>query len=157
KREGFYWLAVLFTFALGTAAGDLIAERLNVGYAWSVVLFAGAIAVVTALHYRLNLNAVIPFSAAYILTRPPGAPVGDLLSQTRSSGGLGLGTTVPTLVFLSANLVVVSSLSVTKRDVSAAGPADRPDPSAGVLVVAHRMTAATPALLEAIRARAAGG
>src|SRR6478609_4926652 len=57
KREGFYWLAVLFTFALGTAAGDLIAERLNVGYFWSLVLFAAAIAVVAALHYGLGLNA----------------------------------------------------------------------------------------------------
>src|SRR5881275_2742100 len=57
KREGFYWLAVLFTFALGTAAGDLIAERLAVGYAWSLVLFAAAIAIVAALHYRFGLNA----------------------------------------------------------------------------------------------------
>src|SRR6476620_10326763 len=58
RRESFYWSAVLFTFALGTAAGDLTAERLNVGYAWSVVLFAGAIALVVALHYRAGLNAV---------------------------------------------------------------------------------------------------
>src|SRR5437868_7333573 len=70
KREGFYWLAVLFTFALGTAAGDLIAERLNVGYAWSLALFAGAIAVVAVLHYGLKLNAVVTFWIAYILTRP---------------------------------------------------------------------------------------
>src|SRR5947207_2355870 len=76
RREAFYWLAVLFTFALGTAAGDLMAERLNVGYAWSVVLFAGAIAVVAALHYGLNLNAVLSFWLAYILTRPLGASIG---------------------------------------------------------------------------------
>jgi uncharacterized membrane-anchored protein len=157
KREGFYWLAVLFTFALGTAAGDLIAERLAVGYAWSVVLFAGAIAVVAALHYRLNLNAVFAFWAAYILTRPLGASVGDLLSQPRSSGGLGLGTTVTSFIFLSAILVAVVFLSVTKRDVTETSPSEQPDPLAGVLVVAHRMTAATPALLEAIRARAARG
>ena len=157
RREGFYWLAVLFTFALGTAAGDLIAERLAFGYAWSVVLFAGAIALVAALHYRLNLNAVFAFWAAYILTRPLGASVGDLLSQPRSSGGLGLGTTVTSFIFLTAILLAVVFLSVTKRDVTETSPSAQPDPSAGVLVVAHRMTAATPALLEAIRARAAAG
>src|SRR5438128_948229 len=56
-REGFYWLAVLFTFALGTAAGDLIAEKLNVGYAWTLVIFVVAITIVAALHYGLNMNA----------------------------------------------------------------------------------------------------
>jgi uncharacterized membrane-anchored protein len=156
KREAFYWLAVLFTFALGTAAGDLTAERLNVGYVWSVVLFAGAIALVAALHYRVNLNAVLAFWLAYILTRPLGASIGDLLSQPRSSGGLGLGTTVTSFAFLAAILVVVVFLSVTKNDVREASVPD-PDLSAGVLVVAHRMTAATPALLETIRARVARG
>jgi uncharacterized membrane-anchored protein len=73
RREGFYWLAVLFTFALGTAAGDLTAERLNVGYFWSLVLFAGAIALVVTLHYAPDLNAVLAFWIAYILTRPLGA------------------------------------------------------------------------------------
>src|SRR5436853_1375101 len=73
RREGFYWLAVLFTFALGTAAGDLTAERLSVGYAWSLVLFAAAIAAVAAMHYGIRLNAVASFWVAYILTRPLGA------------------------------------------------------------------------------------
>ena len=157
RREGFYWLAVLFTFALGTAAGDLIAERLNVGYFWSLVLFAGAIALVAALHYGLNLNAVLSFWLAYILTRPLGASTGDLLSQPRADGGLGLGTTVTSFVFLGAIVVVVAFLTVTKRDVSDTAEAAGVDDSADVLVVAHRMTAATPALLEAIRARAARG
>src|SRR5215468_4322358 len=156
RREGFYWLAVLFTFALGTAAGDLTAERLNVGYAWSVVLFAGAIALVAALHYRLNLNAVLAFWLAYILTRPLGASIGDLLSQPRSVGGLGLGTTVTSFAFLTAIMLVVLFLSVTKRDVTETEALEA-DLSAGVLVVAHRMTAATPALLDAIRARVARG
>src|SRR4051812_24443296 len=147
KREGFYWLAVLFTFALGTAAGDLTAERLNVGYAWSLALFVGAIVVVAALHYGLNLSAVLSFWIAYILTRPLGASTGDLLSQPRSSGGLGVGTTVTSFVFLGAILLVVTFLAFTKRDVTTT-PEDVV--SADVLVVAHRMTAATPALLEAI-------
>ena len=155
KREAFYWLAVLFTFALGTAAGDLTAERLNVGYAWSLALFAGAIALVTALHYGLKLNAVASFWVAYILTRPLGASTGDLLSQTRHDGGLGLGTTVTSFIFLAAILAVVTFLSITKRDVTelAAHPVE---PHAQVLVVAHK-TAATPALLQAVRARAAAG
>src|SRR5882757_9748436 len=113
KREAFYWLAVLFTFALGTAAGDLTAERLNAGYAWSVAIFAAAIALVTALHYFLNLNAVLAFWIAYILTRPLGASTGDLLSQSRHDGGLGLGTTVTSIIFLVAILAVVTFLSIT--------------------------------------------
>jgi uncharacterized membrane-anchored protein len=155
RREAFYWLAVLFTFALGTAAGDLTAERLSVGYAWSLVLFAGAIALVAAAHYFFNLNAVLAFWIAYILTRPLGASTGDLLAQPRHSGGLGLGTTVTSLVFLGAILIVVAFLSITKRDVTRE-PAAVDVAYADVLVVAHR-TAATPALLQAIRERAARG
>jgi uncharacterized membrane-anchored protein len=150
RREAFYWLAVLFTFALGTAAGDLTAERLNVGYAWSVVLFAAAIALVTAAHYVLNLNAVLAFWLAYILTRPLGASIGDFMSSARHDGGLGLGTGVTSALFLTAILCVVVFLTVTKRDVTV-------EPVVGgaqVLVVAHE-TAATPALVEAVRERAA--
>jgi uncharacterized membrane-anchored protein len=155
KREGFYWLAVLFTFALGTAAGDLTAERLAVGYAWSAVLFAAVIAAVAVAHYRFRLNAVLAFWIAYILTRPLGASLGDLLSQARADGGLGLGTTVTSAIFLSAILVVVVYLSITRKDATEAR-AREAAPHAQVLVVAHR-TAATPALLDAVRARAAQG
>jgi uncharacterized membrane-anchored protein len=155
RREAFYWLAVLFTFALGTAAGDLTAERLNVGYAWSLVIFAGAIALVTALHYGRRLNAVLAFWIAYILTRPLGASTGDLLSQSRHDGGLGLGTTVTSVIFLVAILAVVTFLSITRRDVTEI-VAHQPHAHAQVLVVAHK-TAATPALLDAVRERAARG
>ncbi|MFT4036694.1 MAG: hypothetical protein QM692_00835 [Thermomicrobiales bacterium] len=81
KREAFYWLAVLFTFALGTAAGDLVAEQMNLGYGKSVLLFAGCIAVVFGL-YKVGLNAVLSFWLAYILTRPLGASIGDFLATT---------------------------------------------------------------------------
>jgi uncharacterized membrane-anchored protein len=158
RREAFYWLAVLFTFALGTAAGDLTAERLAVGYAWSAVLFAVVIAAVAAAHFRLGLDAVGAFWIAYILTRPLGASLGDLLSQARADGGLGLGTTVTSFIFLAAILVVVVFLSITKRDVAEIeAEARHPRPHADVLVVAHRLTAATPALLDAIRARVERG
>jgi uncharacterized membrane-anchored protein len=155
RRESFYWLAVLFTFALGTAAGDLTAERLNVGYAWSLVLFAGAIALVAALHYGAGLNAVTTFWVAYILTRPLGASTGDLLSQPRSAGGLGLGTTATSAIFLVAIVTAVAFLTVTRRDVTEIA-AHRVVPHAQVLVVAHK-TAATPTLLEAIRERSGRG
>jgi uncharacterized membrane-anchored protein len=153
RREAFYWLAVLFTFALGTAAGDLTAERLNVGYAWSLVLFAGAIAVVAALHYGLGLNAVAAFWIAYILTRPLGATMGDLLSQPRSAGGLGLGTTTTSAIFLLAILAVVAFLSITRRDVTEIASAQPHGQRAQVLIVANK-TAATPALLDAVTRRA---
>jgi uncharacterized membrane-anchored protein len=155
RREAFYWLAVLFTFALGTAAGDLAAERLNLGFAVSAAIFAGLIAAVAAAHYRFRLDAITAFWIAYILTRPLGASLGDLLSQARADGGLGLGTTLTSALFLAAILVVVTYLSITRKDATAAA-APAVQARANVLVVAHR-TAATPALLEAIRARAAEG
>src|SRR2546423_9892408 len=155
RRESFYWLAVLFTFALGTAAGDVTAERMSFGYACSAVLFAAVIASVALAHYGFRLNAVPAFWMAYILTRPLGASLGDLLSQARADGGLGLGTTVPSAIFLAAILVVVAYLRITRQDSTEARvPEVRPE--AQVLVVANR-TAATPALLEAVRARAGLG
>ena len=152
RREGFYWLAVLFTFALGTAAGDLTAERLNVGYAWSLVLFAAVIALVAGLHFVAHLNAVTSFWLAYILTRPLGASTGDLLSQTRHDGGLGLGTTTTSIIFLVAILVVVTFLSITRRDVTEIAQTTVQS-HANVLVLASK-TAATPRLLDAVRRRA---
>jgi uncharacterized membrane-anchored protein len=116
RREAFYWLAVLFTFALGTAAGDLTAERLSVGYWQSAVLFGAIIAVIALAHYRLGLDAVLAFWLAYILTRPLGASLGDFLSQPRADGGLGLGTTVTSVLFLAAIASVVAYVTVTRRD-----------------------------------------
>jgi len=155
KRESFYWLAVLFTFALGTAAGDLTAERLSVGYAWSAVLFAAVIGAVALAHYGFRLNAVLAFWIAYILTRPLGASMGDLLSQARADGGLGLGTTATSAIFLGAILVVVAYLSVTRKDATETRVGELA-PHAQVLVVANK-TAATPALLDAVRHRATLG
>ncbi|MEH3154612.1 MAG: hypothetical protein PGN29_04460 [Gordonia paraffinivorans] len=116
RREAFYWSAILVTFALGTAAGDLIAERLSLGYGWSLVLFAAVIAVITGAHYGLRLDAVVAFWAAYVVTRPLGASVGDLLTQPTDEGGLGLGTTVVNTVFFAVIVVLVVYLSVTHVD-----------------------------------------
>jgi uncharacterized membrane-anchored protein len=116
RREAFYWLAILFTFALGTAAGDLAAESLNLGYLISAIIFAGLIAVVAVAHFRFKLNAVLAFWIAYILTRPLGASLGDYLSQPRDSGGLGLGTVITSSLFLIAILATVIYLTITKKD-----------------------------------------
>jgi uncharacterized membrane-anchored protein len=117
RREAFYWLAILFTFALGTAAGDLVAEKADLGYAVSIGVFGGAIALVAFAHYVLKLNAVLSFWLAYILTRPLGASIGDEMSQKTSKyGGLGLGTTGTSYIFLACILVLVAYLTFTKRD-----------------------------------------
>ena len=123
RREAFYWLAILFTFALGTAAGDLTAEKLALGYFPSLLLFAGLITAVTIARYRFHLNAVLSFWLAYILTRPLGASIGDLLSQAKADGGLGLGTTATSFIFLGTIAAVVVYLAVTKRDVAPVEPA----------------------------------
>ncbi|MGW3494530.1 COG4705 family protein [Streptomyces sp. NPDC001020] len=118
RRESFYWLAVLFTFALGTAAGDLVAEKMDLGYWVSAVLFALAIAAVAVARLTLGLNAVWSFWIAYILTRPLGASMGDYLSQPTGDGGLGLGTTVTSVLFLAVILGLVIYLSATRKDVT---------------------------------------
>jgi uncharacterized membrane-anchored protein len=119
RREAFYWLAILFTFALGTAAGDLAAERLSLGFFVSALIFGGMIAAVAIAHFRFGLNPVLSFWIAYILTRPLGASLGDLLSQPRADGGVGLGTTGTSVIFLTAILALVSYLTVTRRDQAA--------------------------------------
>jgi uncharacterized membrane-anchored protein len=127
KRETFYWLAILFTFALGTASGDLIAEQFNIGYFPSALILAGVIVLITVVHYIVravlslehrhqSTNAILAFWLAYILTRPLGAAIGDYLSQAHEDGGLGLGTTTTSVIFLVAILCLVIYLTMTKRD-----------------------------------------
>ncbi len=116
RREGFYWTTILFTFALGTAAGDLISEKLAVGYLLSAVMFGAVIAAIAVAHLRYGLDAVLAFWLAYIVTRPLGASIGDWLSQSTADGGLGLGTTGTSVIFLTTILALVSFLTVTRRD-----------------------------------------
>lgn len=116
RREAFYWLAILLTFAVGTAAGDLVAERFNLGYPLSALIFAGLIAATAAVHYFLKPNAIATFWIAYILTRPQGASIADYLVQSKQNGGLGLGTVPVNLFFFMAILGMVTYLSVTKND-----------------------------------------
>jgi uncharacterized membrane-anchored protein len=117
RREGFYWLAILFTFALGTAAGDLLAETIDIGYLFSGVVFGVMIGAVAIGRYVFKIHPVLAFWIAYILTRPLGASIGDYLSQDLDSGGLGLGTVITSIIFLSTILATVIYLTVTKKDV----------------------------------------
>ncbi|MFI6662572.1 hypothetical protein ACIBL8_44530 [Streptomyces sp. NPDC050523] len=116
-RESFYWLAVLFTFALGTAAGDLVSERMDFGYWLSMFLSGLVIAAVALAHVALDLDAVWSFWVAYVLIHSLGASVGDYLSQPTGDGGLGLGTVVTSALFLSVILGLVVYRAVPREGV----------------------------------------
>lgn len=107
RRELFYWTAILFTFALGTAAGDLATEALGLGFQLGVIAFGALIAAV-AVAYSMGGNPVLTFWLAYVLTRPLGASLGDLLSQSRDYGGFGLGTIQTSVVFLTVIVGLVA-------------------------------------------------
>jgi uncharacterized membrane-anchored protein len=119
KRETFYWLAILFTFALGTATGDLVSEQFGLGYLLSAILFGGMITAVAIADRQLKVNPVVTFWIAYILTRPLGASFGDYFSQLPADGGLGLGTVGTSVLFLLAIFATVTYLAVTKKDAIA--------------------------------------
>lgn len=126
KREIFYWVAILFTFALGTATGDLLAEALKLGYAQSGLIFGVSIAMITISYYYFRMNAILAFWLAYILTRPLGASIGDLLSQPAEGGGFGWGTVGTSMLFLSIiiSLVIYLSLKQRKPSLSSIGQQD---------------------------------
>ena len=112
RREAFYWLAILFTFALGTAAGDLVAEQFSLGYLATGILFGMIIASLALGYFFLKLDPILGFWLVYILTRPLGASFGDLLSQPKQYGGLGLGTIMTSAIFL---LVIVCTCGLHVR------------------------------------------
>lgn len=117
RRESFYWLTILFTFALGTATGDLVAERFDLGYAVSFFIFAGIIVALSLLWKFNAINHVFAFWAIYVFTRPLGASIGDQMSQSDTKyGGWGLGTTKTSIIFLSAIALMVIYLVRSKRD-----------------------------------------
>ncbi|WAL84985.1 hypothetical protein OYT13_11575 [Pandoraea sp. XJJ-1] len=115
KRELFYWTAILLTFALGTAAGDWVAEGLNLGYANSSLVFGALIGLAAIARFVFHRSAVTTFWVAYVLTRPFGASCGDLLSQPSSNGGLGLGVVGTSAGFVVAIVVLVLYLSISER------------------------------------------
>jgi uncharacterized membrane-anchored protein len=121
RRELYYWAAVLATFALGTAAGDLTAISLKLGFFDSVMLFAAVIAVPAIGWWRFNLNPIVAFWAAYILTRPLGASFADWLAKPPSRSGLGLGDGTVSAIALAVFIGLVAYVAHTKRDIQHAG------------------------------------
>jgi uncharacterized membrane-anchored protein len=117
RRELFYWAAVLATFALGTAAGDLTAVTFGLGYEASAVLFAAAIMVPAIGYWRMSMNSILAFWAAYVLTRPMGASVADWLAVTHRRGGLDLGTGWVSLALAAMIAAIVAYLTVSLRDL----------------------------------------
>ncbi len=117
RRELFYWSAILCTFALGTAAGDLATEALGLGFTWGALAF-GALIAVTYAAWRMGGNAVLTFWIGYILTRPFGAALGDLLTQAKTYGGLGMGAMWTSALFLT---VIVLLVAVAQLGMSQSG------------------------------------
>ena len=116
RREVLYWTTILFTFALGTAAGDLFAEKIALGYFSTLMIFVGLVVVIGGAYRFHLLGSIAAFWATYVVTRPLGASLGDYLSQPKDASGLGLGTTTTSLIFLTAILALVSFLAITKID-----------------------------------------
>jgi uncharacterized membrane-anchored protein len=120
RREVFYWITVVATFALGTALGDLTAVDFHLGYFLSALVFAAAIGV-PAIGYATGIfNSVFAFWFAYVLTRPLGASVADWLGKPTQVGGLGIGNGLVSLVLTVIIAGLVAFLSVTKADVQPA-------------------------------------
>lgn len=115
RREAFYWLAILFTFALGTAAGDLVAEAFGLGYLATGILFGLIIASLSIGYFWLGLDGILAFWLVYIFTRPLGASFGDLLSQPADYGGLGFGTIVTSAIFLGVIIAIVIWMTLTRE------------------------------------------
>lgn len=147
RREVFYWFTILFTFALGTASGDLMAESLGLGYLVTGVIVAIVITI-TAIAQKLKLNAVLSFWIIYIMTRPLGASIGDLLSQPTKYGGLGLGATITSAIFLLGILVIVLYFTFSKSDVITNSIAAEKEDAAGKGFI--RQTVITVALFIAV-------
>jgi uncharacterized membrane-anchored protein len=119
RREQFYWATVLATFALGTAAGDLTATPLHLGYLVSGLMFAGVFLVPAVAYWLFGLNEILAFWFAYIVTRPLGASFSDWLAVTRNKGGLGVG---PGTVSLGLTVVIIAFVGY----LSIRGTARRP-------------------------------
>jgi uncharacterized membrane-anchored protein len=120
RREAFYWLAILFTFALGTAAGDLAAEGLGLGYLHAGLGYGFLIALIALGYFMFRLNGILAFWLAYIVTRPMGASFGDLLSQPNADGGLGFGTVVTSAAFLAVIAVIIIYMTITHEGLERA-------------------------------------
>jgi uncharacterized membrane-anchored protein len=125
RREAFYWLTVMTTFALGTAAGDMTATTLHLGFLLSGVMFAALIAVPAVAHRWLGLNAIVAFWFAYIVTRPLGASFADWLGVSHARSGLDWGTGAVSIGTAVLVVGVVAYLALSRRDVAEQSVNDR--------------------------------
>lgn len=121
RRELFYWATVLATFALGTAVGDLTASTIGLGYLGSSILFAFIFAIPVIAHWKFNMNEIVAFWFAYIITRPLGASLADWFGKSKAVGGLGYGDGKVSIILAIAIVLCVSYLSVTKIDIRRSG------------------------------------
>jgi uncharacterized membrane-anchored protein len=162
KRERFYWAAILTTFALGTAGGDLATEALSLGFRTGVLIFGGLILAIWGAQ-KLGANSVLTFWIAYILTRPLGASLGDFLTQGQAYGGIGLGAGVTSILFLAVIIAIVvrEQLNANRHGVRTKGQAPAVPPhrdyawaAAGAAVVAVAAVALGPVLNTAAAAPA---
>lgn len=117
RRELFYWAAVMATFALGTALGDLTATTLHLGYGTSAILFAGLILIPAVGYWRFHLNEILAFWTAYVITRPLGASIADWLGKPQAVGGVGFGDGVVSVVLALIIVGLVGYLTMTKADI----------------------------------------
>jgi uncharacterized membrane-anchored protein len=136
RRECFYWMTVFATFALGTALGDYTATALGLGYLASGILFGVVILIPAVAWWRFNLNAVVAFWCAYVVTRPLGASFADYISKPPALSGIGFGDGPTALIFTLVVAGLVAYLAVRRPDIQQPGRAvDRdshhpPDPQA---------------------------
>jgi uncharacterized membrane-anchored protein len=125
RREAFYWLAILFTFALGTAAGDLCSEGLGIGYLDAGLIYGAVIAAIAFFYFLSMINGILAFWLAYIVTRPMGASFGDLLSQPVGNDGLGFGTVVTSFGFLAVIALIIFYMTRTREGLEYGLPKQR--------------------------------
>ena len=119
KNEIFYWLTILVSNTLGTALGDFVATSTGLGFERGALVFGGLIVLVAALHRFTNLSGAVLFWAAYVLTRPLGATLGDTLTKAHADGGLNFGRITSSLVIAAGMIVLIATTSLRKRtDVS---------------------------------------
>jgi uncharacterized membrane-anchored protein len=121
KREVFYWAAVLATFAMGTATGDLTAYTAQLGFLESGVLFVILFALPAIAYRFFNLNAILAFWIAYVLTRPLGASFADWLGKSHGAGGVGLGDGPVSTILLIAIVACVAYVARTGEDQAHSG------------------------------------
>ena len=117
RREAYYWLTVLATFALGTALGDLTATTLRLGFLTSGLMFTGLILIPALAWWRFGLNEIVAFWWAYVLTRPLGASFADWLSKPHALSGLNLGDGQVAAVATVIIAVLVGYVAVTRNDI----------------------------------------